>query len=82
MRFNVFGTTWAGGSPEPLSILQRFVAATPVLLERTDPWMAPHYEVEVTAEELMAMAEAQDFDILISGDLLAFDGLRRRFRQR
>lgn len=82
MLFRVYGVTWAGGAPDPLDVLKRFVADTPRLLQLTEP-RAPHYEVEITPEELMAMAASKDFDILISGrDFLAFDGPGRGFRQR
>lgn len=41
------------------------------------------FVVEITPEELMAMAASKDFDILISGnDYIAFDGNGRGFRQR
>lgn len=83
MRFRVYGVLWGGGAPDPLDVLKRFVADTPKLLRLEEPRVAPHYEVEITPEELMAMAASKDFDILISGhDYIAFDGKGRGFRQR
>lgn len=83
MLFKVYGVPWAGGAPDPLDVLKRFVKAEPKALRLENPRLAPHFEVEITPEELMSMAASKDLDILISGnDYIAFDGKGRGFRQR
>lgn len=82
MLFRVFGVSWGAGGPDPQTILRRFVAAEPCLIAESGS-LAPHYEVEITGQELVDMAAAREFDILISGSgFLAFDGKGRGFRQR
>lgn len=82
MKFRVFGHEWGSGGVSPDTVLRRFVAATPVELP-AEGRIGRHLEVEITPEELMSMAAAQEFDVLISGTgFLAFDGRGRGFRQR
>lgn len=81
MKFYVYGLIWGSGAPKPEDILNQYVKAVPIKIPSTGQ-IAPHLEVEITTDELMAMVAAQEFDILISGDLLAFDGKFKRFRQR
>ena len=83
MMFKVAGVVWGPGGVQPQDILKRYVAAEPRAISSDDSREAPFFEVEITSEELMAMASAQLFDILISGnDYIAFDGKGRGFRQR
>lgn len=83
MKFRVFGVEWAAGGVKPLDVLKKYVKDTPVLVPQEDKRMAPHYDVEITPEEMMAMAASQEFDIMICArGFLAFDGKGRMFRQR
>ena len=83
MKFQVFGRVWASGGVDPQVILSRYVAATPVVTQPDGRHGAPSIEVEITPEELMTMATAREFDILVSGTgYIAFDGKGRGFRQR
>lgn len=84
MKFRVYGIEWAAGGINPEYVLKKYVKDTPVPVTFPEKdKRAPHFDVEITPEELMAMAAAQEFDILICGSgFIAFDGKGRKFRQR
>lgn len=86
MKFIVFGTYWAGGMKmSPIDIINKYCKSEPKLIPENGN-IAPHYEIDISGEELIAMAASNNFDILISrGDeyrLLAFDAYGKMFRQR
>lgn len=86
MKFIVYGISWAGGMKEtPKQILEKYCTDKPVEVPAHGRY-ATHYEINISPDEFMRMAESKEFDILISGEqeprLLAFDAINKMFRQR
>ena len=89
MKFIVYSRSWAGGLKNtPKEILEKYCAATPVEVPAIDKYNAMHYIIDITPDEMMSIVSSQEFDIMTIGardgseKMLAFDELRRMFRQR
>lgn len=86
MKFLVFSLAWAGGMKiTPEQILAKYCKDSPKLIEGDGEFTGDEFEVDITGDELIAMASCGEFDIMISSGsprLLFFDAYGRKFRQR
>lgn len=83
MKFLVPSVTWAGDSPDPKDILNKFCSSE-IISSNYDGF----YLINISSQELMQLSSSNDFDILITKSshsefkMLAFDSPGKRFKQR